>query len=277
MHLRTSIVVPSYNQAPYIEECLESIFVQRDDAVDLEVFVVDGGSSDGSCDVIRRFENQLNGWSSEHDSGQTDALIKGFRRCTGDVMGWLNSDDMLMPGALAKVIDFLAHRPQVEVVYGNAEWIDKDGNLIKLKKEIAFDLDILLWDYCYLPQTSTFWRRTAWERTSGLDANLVCAMDYGLWLDFVRTGARFAHLPEVLSRQRIYPEQKNQRWRAISNREDQELRERFLGRAINASERSAKKCLHKARRISKRLAIGAYWPHSLCAFELTVTLGFGFG
>jgi glycosyltransferase involved in cell wall biosynthesis len=256
---------------------LESIFVQREEKVDLEIFVVDGGSSDGSFEIIRRFENQLNGWVSEPDNGQTDALIKGFRRCTGDVMGWLNSDDVLVPGALAKVIDFLAHRPQIEVVYGNAQWIDKDGSLIKLKREIAFDPDILLWDYCYLPQTSTFWRRAAWERTCGLDATLVCAMDCGLWLDFVRTGAEFAHMPEVLSRQRMYPEQKNQRWRAISDREDRQLQERFLGRAISASERSAKKCLHKARRIGKRLAIGAYWPHSLCAFESTVTLGLAVG
>ena len=254
-----SFVVPCLNHSAFLGECLESLVSQRDDDVELEIYVIDGGSTDETRLLLECFDDKLTGWTSEPDRGQTHALLKGFARSTGDVMGWLNADDILVPGALSRVARFFEQRPHVDIVYGDAEWIDKQGEFIKNKKEIAFDLDILLWDYCYLPQSSTFWRRSAWERTTGLDETLFCAMDYDLWLKLAASGARFEHMRGVLSRQRIYPEQKNQRFRAISDQEDRLLRERFLSRPIGETERLARKCLHKARRIGKRFAVGAYW------------------
>lgn len=256
--MRISVVVPSFNQGAYLRKCLDSILDQQGDGVAVEVIVIDGGSTDGSREIIEGYADRLAYWVSAPDRGQTHALIKGFARTGGEVMGWLNSDDLLMPGALAAVARAFAERPDVDVVYGDANLVDRDGRHLKTKKEIDFDLDILLWDYDYIPQPSTYWRRALWQRSGGLDEGIECAMDYGLWLRFAKAGACFAHLPVVLSSMRMYPEQKNQRLRALSNREDRLLRERFLGRPIGGAERLGRRVWHKARRIRKRLAISAY-------------------
>jgi len=253
-----SIVVPSFNQALYLEACLESVLGQASEGLEIEALVIDGGSEDGSREIIERYADRLTYWVSEPDRGQTHALIKGFERSAGEIMCWVNSDDYLAPGALAKVAGFFKGHPDIDVLYGDMVWVDRDGSFLKMKREIAFDLDIFLWDYNYIPQPSTFWRRSIWERSGGLDENLECAMDYDLWLKFVKAGARFAHLPEVLSYMRTYPEQKNRRLRAISDEEDLRLREAFLGRKIGRVERARKKLWHKARRVLKRLAVGAY-------------------
>ena len=261
--MKFSIVVPSLNQAAFLGQCLESLLGQRNAGVDLEAIVVDGGSTDGSREIIGRYADRLAYWVSEPDRGQTHALIKGFERATGDILGWLNADDVLLPRALEKVAGAFARASEFDVVYGDMNWVDREGRLIKTQREIGFDLDILLWVYDYIPQPSTFWRRRIWERSGGLDEHLECAMDYDLWLKFVKDGAHFAHLPQVLSHMRFYPEQKNQRLRAVSDREDQLVRERFLGRSVGRAERTVKTAWHKGRRIVKRLAVGAYgWSHA---------------
>lgn len=256
--MKFSIVVPSFQQAAFLPQCLDSLLAQRGNHVELEFIVIDGGSTDGSREIIERYADRLAYWVSEPDRGQTHALIKGFERATGDILGWLNADDVLLPRALEKVAGAFARAPEVDVMYGDMNWVDREGRLIKAQREIGFDLDILLWVYDYIPQPSTFWRRRVWQRSGGLDEHLECAMDYDLWLKFVKAGARFAHLPEVLSHMRSYPEQKNRRLRAVSDREDQFVRERFLGRSVRRAERTVKKSWHKGRRIVQRLAIGAY-------------------
>jgi len=257
--LRLSVVIPSFNHATFLEACLESVVGQAADGVGVEAIVIDGGSTDGSREIIERYADQLAYWVSEPDRGQSHALSKGFERSTGEVMGWLNSDDMLAPGALAVVAEFFRERPDIDLLYGDMKLVDREGRPLKVKKETAFDLGAFLWVYNYIPQPSTFWRRRTWERSGGLDEGLQCAMDCDLWLKFVKAGAKFAHVPVVLSCMRMYPEQKNQRLREISNREDLILRERFLGRKTGRFESARKKLWHKARRVMKRLAVGAYW------------------
>tara|TARA_R110002074_G_scaffold316814_2_gene487291 strand:- start:2937 stop:3728 length:792 start_codon:yes stop_codon:yes gene_type:complete len=257
--MKFSIVVPSFNHATFLSDCLDSIFSQQSNNVSLEVIVMDGGSSDGSVEIIQGYDDRLAYWVSAPDGGQTAALIEGFSRCTGEVMCWLNSDDLFLPNALECVQREICNQDDVDVFYGDARWITRDGKTIRDQKEIEFDLDIFLWTYNYIPQPSTFWRRRIWDKSEKLDSGMICAMDYDLWLKFISAGARFAHVAHVLAAMRRYPEQKNQRLRSLSNKEDTQIRERFLDRRVGFLEKRALGIWNRVRRILLRLRAGAYF------------------
>lgn len=252
---RISIVTPSFNQAGYIGETMESVLGQG--YPNLEYIVVDGGSTDGSADVIARYSDRLAYWTSEPDDGQTDALAKGFRRATGGIMGWLCSDDLLEPGSLFEVAETFARNPAWQVVYGDGLWIDAAGGPLRPQKEIPFNRFVFLYDYNYLPQPSTFWRRGLYERVGGLDPSFDLAMDADLWARFAEhTEPR--HVARPWSRMRRYPEQKNSRMRDLSDVEDARIRARYLPDEP-AWLRRPKRTLAKGLRVSMRLARGAYW------------------
>ena len=124
--MKVSIITPCYNAAATIEETIRSVLDQQ--GVDLEYIVCDGGSTDGTADIIRRYESRLAWWVSERDRGQVDAINKGFTHATGDVLGFLNGDDVLVPGALQKVCAAFANEPEAELVQGEIEWIDFAGH-----------------------------------------------------------------------------------------------------------------------------------------------------
>ena len=251
--MKFSIVVPSYNHAAYLEDTLKSILHERDRGVNVEIILMDGGSQDGTAAIIEKYRPHLSVAISQKDNGQTDALIKGFAQATGDVMGWLNSDDYYYPGALTAVHNLLTSRSDIDVVYGDMNWVSLGGKIEKEQKEIDFSLPILLWDYNYIPQPSTFWRRRAWEKVDGLNPARQCAMDCDLWLQFVRAGCHFAHMSYTVSAMRRYAEQKNQRLRKLSDAEDRAIREAFLGRSISLVERLWKRLFWKPVRFLKRL------------------------
>lgn len=255
--MRVSIVVPSFNHDRFIEATLRSLLAQREDGVDLEILVMDGGSSDGTQAILERFDAEIDHWVSEPDEGQAHALAKGFTRCTGEVMGWLNSDDVLLPGALATVMSYIDRKPAVDLVYGDAVWMDIDGRAIKTQYEVSFDLPMLLWGYNYIPQPSTFWRRAIWEKSGGIDQSCDCAFDFALWLSMIKQGAAVAHLPRLLSGFRFYAEQKNQRLRAMSDAEDRRLVSKFIGREVSNAERLTRRAYHRTRRALIRAAVGS--------------------
>lgn len=202
---RISIVTCSYQQQRYLDAAMRSVLGQNYD--NLEYVVVDGGSTDGSVDIIRRYEQSLTHWVSEPDKGQTDALIKGFSRTTGDICGWLCSDDILLPNALSTVAQFFADNPKVDAVYGDCLWIDADGKAIRSKREMHFNRFVFLHDYNYVPQPSMFWRRSLYNAVGGLNPYFHMAMDNDLWERFSSKGT-IAHIPVYLSCMRLYPEQK---------------------------------------------------------------------
>lgn len=218
-----SLVTCSYQQGRYLDATLRSVLEQGYPR--LEYIVVDGGSRDESVDVIRRHEQALAWWVSEPDQGQTDALIKGFSRASGDIQGWLCSDDLLLPGALGLVARFFRDHPEVDAVYGDSVWIDGTGNFLRCKREIGFDRFVMLFDHNYIPQPSMFWRRALFERVGGLDRRFNLAMDNDLWERFSRHG-RIAHLPAYLSCMRYYAQQKTRALRPQGMREDDEIRRR---------------------------------------------------
>jgi glycosyltransferase involved in cell wall biosynthesis len=223
---RISLVTCSYNQARYLEATLQSVLSQNYPA--LEYIVIDGGSTDGSEDILRRYQSQLTYWTSEPDEGQTDALIKGFNWATGEILGWLCSDDLLLPGTLHAIGEFFARHPDEDVAYGDALWIDGEGRFLRPKKEMPFNRFVFLYDHNYIPQPSMFWRRSLYQAVGGLDRSFNLAMDGDLWERFARQ-RRIAHLPHYLSCMRFYPEQKTRALRPRARAENATLRMRHGG------------------------------------------------
>lgn len=221
---RISVVVPSFNQARYLESTLLSICDQKYPG--LELIVIDGGSKDESPDIIRRYERYMRFWCSEPDGGQTQGIMKGFSHATGEILCFLNSDDLFEPGVLLEVGRYFARHPDVDAVYGNALWIDADGNTLRQQKEIPFNRFIWLYTYNYIPGMSMFWRRTIYDRVGGLNPAFQLAFDADLWIRFSDHGT-IKHVARQWSRMRFYPEQKNRRLRGQSDLEDMLIRSRY--------------------------------------------------
>jgi GT2 family glycosyltransferase len=231
--LRVSLVTPSYNQGRFLEATLRSVLEQEYSC--LEYIVQDGGSTDESLDVIRRWEHRLAHWESVKDRGQAHAVNLGFQRATGDVMAWLNSDDLLLPGALAYVARYFERHPRIDVVYGHRLLIDHEGNEIGRWILPRHDNAILPWAD-YVPQETMFWRRRIWDSVgAAMDESFQFTLDWDLILRFRDAKARFRRLPRFLGAFRIHPEQKTLAQRVtVGNREMQRLYQRVHVRPMTA-------------------------------------------
>lgn len=190
--LQISIVTPSLNQGAFIERTVRSVLDQRGDFA-LEYLVQDGGSSDGTLDVLRRYEGRLR-LVVEQDGGQADAINKGLRAARGDVVGWLNSDDLLYPGALARVADAFRARPDLVWLHGRCEIVDEHDRPIR--RWVSAYKNFRCRHYSrrsllvenYVSQMTVFWRRTAMERIGYLDESMRYSFDYEYWLRLSELG-----------------------------------------------------------------------------------------
>jgi glycosyltransferase involved in cell wall biosynthesis len=225
MALRFSIVIPSYMQARWLGPCIRSVLGQE--GVTVQAIVMDGGSTDGSREVIESFAPRLSYWQSQKDGGQAAAIRAGFERADGDILGWLNSDDVLMPGALARVAAFFEAHPEEEAVTGGGFYIDAEGRAFRRRawntnhvRGVAASHRRFL--YCQpqegIWQPCTFWRRTAYEAVGGVDPQFHYMMDFDL---FTRLAARrrFAKLPAMLACFRIHEDNKTHQWMDVYRRE----------------------------------------------------------
>lgn len=213
-----TIVTPSFNQGEFLAETIESVISQAGD-FRIDYIIVDGGSTDNSVAIIRRYDALIRTdrylvncrgltfrWLSERDRGQADALAKGFRIAKGELLAWLNSDDVYQPGALQAVANCFIDHPETGLVYGDAHYCDAAGTVIGRYRTEAYEYAKLAW-FNFICQPSTFFRKEVFDTVGGLDDTLQFAMDYDLW---VRIGKRFTcrHLPVSLSMYRLHESSK---------------------------------------------------------------------
>lgn len=209
---RVTVVIPSFNQGRFLGAAIESVLGQG--YPDLELIVRDGGSTDGSADVIARHAHRLRHWASVPDGGQAEGINLGFAHGTGAIMAWLNADDLLLPGAVGSAVDHFMRNPRTDVVYGHRVIIDERGMEVGRWVLPRHRASALLWRD-YVPQETMFWRRSIWERVGGrVNEEYQFALDWELVARFHRAGARFVRLPRFMACFRTHDEQKSLAQRA---------------------------------------------------------------
>ncbi|HEX4572905.1 MAG TPA: glycosyltransferase family 2 protein [Dongiaceae bacterium] len=240
-----ALVTPSYNQGPFIQATIDSVLAQS--YPDLSYLVMDGGSSDDTPRLLAAYGERV-AWRSERDRGQADAINKGFAAISGEIMGWLNSDDLLLPGTLAYVGRFFRDHPEIDVVYGHRIIIDGEGREIGRWVLPGHDPAALaLTDY--VPQETMFWRAVVWRKIGPLDAGFHYAMDWDFLLRAERAGFRFRRLPRFLGCFRAHGEQKTAQTGAMTVEMDR-LRQSHFGRPVSQREISRGLRAYQLRQIA---------------------------
>ncbi len=210
-----SIVTPSYNQARFLDATLRSVLEQ--DYPALEYLVVDGASTDGSVEIIRRYADRLTWWVSEKDSGQSEAINKGLRRAKGEIIGWLNSDDVYLPGAVRAAVEAFQAHPQAGLVYGDALAIDAEGREFNLMRASQYTLTDLL-AFKIICQPAAFMRRSVLEQVNYLNPAYHLLMDNLLWMNMARV-APIVYIPQAWAAARYHDQAKNRTRGAAYGRE----------------------------------------------------------
>ena len=205
MQTLVSIVTPSYNQAPYLEQTIQSVL--RQDYPRIEYIVIDGGSTDNSVEIIKKYADRLAYWVSEKDRGQAEAINKGFARANGEILAWLNSDDYYLLNTVSVAVRCFEQNPDVVMIYGDMLAVDGDGQTINILRYKQLSLEDLL---CFqiIGQPSAFFRRSAFEKAGPLETNFHFMLDHHLWIRLAQQG-RLLHIPQIWSAARYHPQAKN--------------------------------------------------------------------
>jgi glycosyltransferase involved in cell wall biosynthesis len=229
--MRLSIITPSFNQGIFIEQTILSVLDQ--DHTDVEHIVVDGGSTDSTVQVLKRYGHLR--WVSERDRGQADAINKGFRQATGEIMAWINSDDFYAPRVFGSVMRYFQERPDCHFLYGDITFVDRNGVKVAEFGGATMSYRSLVDCPDLVRQPSCFWRRSVVEDVGGVDEGLHLVMD----LDFIlRIAKRYPlhHVPLLLSFYRTYPENKS---RSMARQQLREFIQVYRKQQIHIGVRSA--------------------------------------
>ena len=231
---KISIITPSYNQGQFLEETIRSVLDQ--DYPNLEYIIIDGGSTDNSVDIIKKYENRITCWVSEPDKGQSDAINKGFRMATGEILAWINSDDCYAPYTFEMIVDFFEKHKEVDCVYGDINRIDEKGRVLDTIKSIPYQYKMLLYGACLIPQPTFFFRRKVVEAVGYLDTNLHYQMDFEF---FVRIGYEkftFANIPKTLASFRFHCDSKTIAHRKEFFQEDRQIKNMYRQKLFRKDE-----------------------------------------
>ncbi len=257
--MRFSIITPSYNQGHFIVDCIESVSIQACECIEVEHIVADAGSTDETIEVLKRYPHLI--WKSETDLGMSDGINKGFSQATGDWLLWLNCDDYLLPGALAKVADFIVNHPNTDVIHADCAYIDAVGNFLRRRHDTNVDELDLLFIACVIPSTSSFYRREIIDSGHLLNLDYKNSMDLEYYLRLMRLGYRFEYLPELLAHFRWHDESTTlKNWQRMLDEglrcRDEHIKLRKLPDVCRWAIRSQfVKRLFQIRRVVKRMLI----------------------
>ncbi len=224
-----TIVTPSFNQGEFLAATMASVLGQE--YPHIEYIVIDGGSTDKSLSAIKQYADRVAYWVSEPDHGQAHAINKGLRRASGSILGWLNSDDVLLPNTVSRAVDTFLREAEVDVVYGRLNRIDSDGRSLPTpilpKDRVTFDQHHAIGE-CVVNQPGSFWRREIMEHAGLLNEDLNYALDYEYWVRLLLSGAHFKRLPEPVAEFRLSQNSKTVGQTARMAREHLAIIDRFL-------------------------------------------------
>lgn len=260
-----SLVTPSYNQAAFLEQTIRSILYQ--DYPHIEYLVIDGGSSDGSIEIIQRYDHRLAFWVSEPDCGQAEAINKGLRRARGEILGWLNADDILLPGTVQLAVDTFQKQPEIDVFYGHLERIDAAGHRVPTpnlpKDRVNFSKEFVIGE-CLVNQPGSFWRRSVMDRVGLLDESLHYGLDYEYWIRMALAGAVFQRVPHTVAFFRLSPASKTVSQSAAMACEQLAILERTLKREDLSQELgiSPAAIQMKAQQAKSRISLHAFYGYA---------------
>jgi len=250
---RVSIVTPSYNQGQFLERTILSVLNQN--YPNLEYIIIDGGSTDGSVEIIRKYEKYLSYWVSEKDKGQADAINKGFQKSTGSIIAWLNSDDTYLPEAFYKIMKNFKQNPEADLIFGDIYFINEHDKRIGELKFTEFDFKTLIYEGGNLHQTGTFWTRKIYEEVGGLNSNYKFCMDYDFFCRVANVG-KLNHMRDFLANFRIHADAKSATINHIGCKEHQEIMKRYIPKDLNKRNLKYSKIICTIRRFYKYILQG---------------------
>ena len=250
-----SVVTPSLNCGEFIEDAVLSVTRQR--GVLVEHIVQDSLSSDNTREVLRRYPDVR--WQWESDSGQSDAINRGFLRAQGDLVGWLNADDYYLPGGLEAIAKAAAEHPEADVFYGDCVFVDGEGSITRSKVEHEFDRDILFYFGCYIPSTTTFVRQRVIERGFLLDCNFRVCMDFEYFVRLAGAGFQFHYVPQFIAAFRWHESNISLQQAERRRYERQAVQLRYGERMRTPMQMELLRQGFRAKRVMRKIVSGNAW------------------
>jgi|SRR5688572_6804294 len=228
---RITIVTPSFNQGRYLEQTILSVLNQN--YPNLEFIIMDGGSTDNSVQILQKYQEYLTFWQSSRDEGQASAIVAGFRKGSGEILAYLNSDDLYLPYTLKRVGVFLKANPTVQIMYGDCLLIDSNNRVLRRVYPPEFDARIFLYENQIIPQPASFWRHRLYLKVGGITPRLQFCMDYDLLMKFVLAGETPVSVSDVLSAFRIHADTKSSRLQSVQREEYRRIFKGVTGRSVD--------------------------------------------